>query len=145
MDLVNEDLIRKSIGMPPRGVYGIPQCKRYVLNSTISKRYKENIDREYSIGMSSQNMTEAEAEYAPLIVRLLSCRNQVILKHIGGRTPNKYAQTIELVREALCIKNFDQDMEVVTPTKATLNDNSTVDMMVERITPKQSSTSEDNS
>lgn len=145
MDLVNEDLIRKSIGMPPRGVYGIPQCKRYVLNSTISKRYKENIDREYSIGMSSQNMTEAEAEYAPLIVRLLSCRNQVILKHIGGRTPNKYAQTIELVREALCIKNFDPDMEVVTPTKAMLNDNSTVDMMVERITPEQSSTSEDDS
>lgn len=117
-DLISEDSVRETIGLPPRGIYGIPETKRYVLNSMVQKRYGvEKINREYSIGMSSKNMAESEAAYVPLLVRLLGCKDQVILKGARIRRGACATNTLQLVRNALNILQNDPDMEVSTPVR----------------------------
>ncbi len=131
---VSEDSIREMIGLPPRGIYGIPQTKRYVLNSMMQKRYgEEKINREYSIGMSSARMGESESAYVPLLVRLLSCNDQVILRGAQAKRGKISNKTLELVRSALNAK-FDPDMEVSTPARTGINRMVVADKE-ERITP----------
>lgn len=140
-DLITEGSIRDAIRLPPRGIYGIPQSRRYILNSTVEKRYHQNISREYIIGMSSEKITEAEAEYVPLCVRLLTCKDRVILNLAEMRVSQTYLETIKLVRYALGIE-FDQNMEVMTPAKILSENASKVDKQEGRITPVPSSSSE---
>lgn len=117
-DPINEDTVRETIGLPPRGVYGIPQTKRYVLNSMIQKRYaEEKINRDYSIGMSSKAMDQSEAAYAPLLVRLLGCSDQTILSGAQIKRGKVKNDTLKLVRAALNLPLFDPDMPVSTPKR----------------------------
>lgn len=117
---VCEDSVRKEKGLPIRGTYSIPQSKRYALKSTINKRCTQNdhvVPTDYISGTYSKEVSQDEARYLPLCIKLILCENKKVCLSHGIKPSLLNLNTLFCLRSVLGISEYAQP-DGITDTPA---------------------------